>query len=174
MTSTDITQLISDLLRHMGVAHEGIEVSTVDGRTRFSVRTPDSHLLIGAKGANLLAFNHVVKKIATVKKAAAAAKIGAAEKGATSDTVESEHTFFVDVNGYQEAALGTLKTLAKVMGERARSLRASVELEPMSSYERMIVHSFFQDTPDLQTASTGDGERRRVVIKYVEDKALGA
>lgn len=158
MDSNGITQLITDLLRHMGVAHEGIEVSDADGRTRFSVRTPDSHLLIGAKGANLLALNHVVKKIVTVQRTAAAAKQNAA--------LEEELIFFVDVNGYQEAALGTLKTLAKVMGERARSFKASVELEPMSSYERMIVHSFFQDAPDLQTTSTGEGERRRVVIKY--------
>lgn len=182
MDSNHITQLISDLLGHMGVAHESIEVSTLDGRTRFSVRTPDSHLLIGAKGANLLALNHVVKKIVTAKRAAAAknavtegetfAGEGGPEQIVRSKTCAGEPTFFVDVNGYQEAALGTLKTLAKVMGERARSLKASVELEPMSSYERMIIHSFFQDAPDLQTASTGDGERRRVVIKYTGDQSL--
>ena len=167
MNQNDITQLISDLLRHMGITNEGIEVSTVDGRMRFAVRTSDSHLLIGAKGANLLAFNHVVKKIVTVKNGVAATKTAAEEK-----THPDGLSFFVDVNGYQEAALGTLKNLAKVMGERARSLKASIELEPMSAYERMIVHSFFQDASDLQTASTGDGERRRVVIKYTGGQSV--
>ena len=165
MSTDNIKQLISDLLRHMGIAHEGVEVSTLDGRTRFAVRTPDSHLLIGAKGANLFAFNHVVKKIVTVKKAVAAKK-----DSVEGETLSGELSFFVDVNGYQEAALETLRNLAKVMGERARSLKASVELEPMSAYERMIIHSFFQDAGVLTTASTGDGERRRVVIKYVEPR----
>jgi predicted RNA-binding protein Jag len=103
----------------------------------------------------------VDKKIVTMKNGTAT-KTTPAEGSAYPDGL----SFFVDVNGYQEAALETLKNLAKVMGERARSLRASVELEPMSAYERMIVHSFFQDASDLETSSTGDGERRRVVIKY--------
>lgn len=153
MTTDGIKQLIADLLRHMRIACDAIETAEADGRERFSVRTPDSHLLIGAKGAHLLAFNHVVKKMA-------------AAKG------EREKSFFIDVNGYQEAANETIKNVARVMGERARSFRTNVELEPMSSYERMVVHSFLQDAQDLKTESVGEGERRRVVIKYVEPQNM--
>ncbi|MDO8619884.1 MAG: R3H domain-containing nucleic acid-binding protein [bacterium] len=172
MNTDAIKQLIEDLLRHMQIAVQSIEVSESDGRKRFAVSTTDSHLLIGAKGANLSAFNHLVKKIASAKSAPRMT-----EKGETSPVspTEGEHTqtFFVDVNGYQEAALISVKNIAKVMGDRARSFKTSVELEPMSSYERMIIHAFFQETKDLKTESVGEGERRRVVIKYVEDQALG-
>lgn len=161
MSSDDIKKTILELLNRMNIAVDGIEVSRADGRTRFSIRTNDSHLLIGAKGAHLLAFNHLVKKIA-----AKGAAQGALPGG--SDAAE-ELQFQVDVNDYQAAAIENLKNLASVMGGRARSFKTAIELEPMSSYERMVVHSFFQDAADLKTESVGEGEKRRVVIKYVGD-----
>lgn len=161
MDSNDIKQLIETLLKHLQVGVESIEITDSDGRERFSVKTPDSHMLIGAKGANLFALNHLVKKMVLAKSIAKKAPLGETEK---------ERTFFIDVNGYQEAAALNIKAAAKVMGERARSFKTNVELEPMSSYERMVIHSYFQEAKDLKTESVGEGERRRVVIKYVEQK----
>lgn|SRR3989338_1196017 len=164
MNSDDIKQLIETLLKHMQIPFEGVLIDESDGRERFSVKTSDSHILIGAKGAHLLAFNHLVKKIVAAK--------GSPERISEKEirAGEREKTFFIDVNGYQEAAVEGIKNVAKIMGERARSFKTNVELEPMSSYERMVVHSFFQEAKDLKTESVGDGERRRVVIKYVEPK----
>lgn len=153
MNSEEIKKTIETLLSHLQITCDSVEcVTEADGRQRFSVKTPDSHLLIGIRGAHLFAFNHLVKKIA-------------AKQLSNQDT---EVTFSVDVNGYQEAARERLHNLAKIMGERARSFKASVELEPMSSYERMVIHTFFEGAPDLATESVGAGERRRVVIKYIE------
>lgn len=172
MNTDAIKKLIEDLLRHMQIAVQSIEISDCDGRTRFAISTSDSHLIIGAKGANLSAFNHLVKKIASAKNAPRGM---VSEASSVTSPTSGEHspTFFVDVNGYQETALINVKNIAKVMGDRARSFKTSVELEPMSSYERMIIHAFFQETKDLTTESVGEGEKRRVVIRYVEDKALG-
>ncbi|MEK7207961.1 MAG: R3H domain-containing nucleic acid-binding protein [Patescibacteria group bacterium] len=146
MTSDDVAQLIREFLKIMSVTVEGIDVIKNDGREEFRVRTPDSHLLIGSRGAHLFALNHLLKRMA-------------AKRG-------GEAEFSVDINGYQEAARANLLQTAKIMGERARSFKTSVELSPMSSYERMLVHSFFQGARDLATESVGEGERRRVVIKY--------
>lgn len=158
MDSNDIKQLIETILRHLQVTVENIDITVTDGRRCFSVKTPDSHALIGVKGAHLLALNHLVKRIVL-------AKTAAAKKEASGEN-EEEHAFFIDVNGYQEAAMENIKTVAKIMGERARSFKTNVELEPMSSYERMVIHSYFQEVSDLTTESVGEGERRRVVIKY--------
>ena len=43
-------------------------------------------------------------------------------------------------------------------------------MDPMSSYERMIVHAEFTDTKDIATESTGYGRERRVTIRYTESK----
>ncbi len=158
MNSTEIKKIIEDLLRHMQISVESISVSECDGRECFSVQTPDSRLLIGEGGVNLLAFNHLVKKMASPK----------GSTGETPTVEERGKTFFVDVNGFQEAALQNIKNVAKIMGDRARSFKTSVELDPMSSYERMVIHAFFQEAKDLKTESVGEGDKRRVVIRYVE------
>lgn len=149
MTSDDIKQLITELLLKMNLPAETIEVVDEGGRERFCVSSRDSHLLIGARGAHLFALNHLVKRIVAKK--------------------DKERRFSLDVNDYQGTCLEYLKTKAKIMGERARSFKTSVELEPMSSFERMVIHSFFEGEKDLATESIGFGENRRVVIKYVEE-----
>ena len=150
MDSNEIKELIEGLLKHMQVAVDSIETKDSAGRECFSVKTPDSHMLIGAKGANLFALNHIVKKIVSSKGAAKKALSGNTAETATQNEIGKERSFFIDVNGYQEAATENIKNLAKIMGDRARSFKANVELE---------------------TESVGEGEKRRVVIKYVEDKA---
>src|SRR3989338_4289584 len=153
MTSDDLKQTIHDMLLRMNIAVERIDAVEADGACRFAVTAGDSSILIGPRGAHLYALNHIIRKIA--------AKGGGEERDIT-----------VDINGYQEAAAIHLKNMAKIMGERARSFKSNITLDPMSSYERMIIHSFFQDAADLTTESIGEGEGRRVVIKYVEERAL--
>ena len=53
------------------------------------------------------------------------------------------------------------------MSERARYFKSNVEVDPMSSFERRIVHEFLATASDLKTESIGFGPSRRVVIKYV-------
>lgn len=148
MTSDEIKAIIVEFLHQMAFAVDSVEVRTEGDREIFSIKSPDSHLLIGTKGAHLFALSHLIKKIVGKK--------------------DREKLFMIDVNNYQSSAIDGLKDVAKIMGERARSLKTSVELDPMSSYERMIIHSFFQDVKDIKTESVGEGERRRVVIKYAE------
>lgn len=153
MTQKEIQEVIQKLLAHLGAKCESVDVVERDGGLVFSVTSPDSHILIGSNGAHLSALNHLVRKLVSVK------------MGAEADVPTR---ISVDVNKYREGAEGHLKDLAKIMGERARSFKVDVELEPMSSYERMVIHSFFEGATDLKTESKGDGERRRVVIKYLE------
>jgi spoIIIJ-associated protein len=151
--SEKVKKIIEELLGKLGVKYEGLEtvVSKTTASPKFLVRSSESAILIGVKGANLQAFNHLVKKI-----------VG---KGKETD---EETRFFIDVNDYHEKMEEELKNKAKIMSERARSFKVDVELEPMTSYERMVVHSFLQDLKDIKTESKGEGRKRRVVIKYLE------
>lgn len=143
---------IEELLAVMGMRFESVSHADIpeSKHVRFTVSSEDSGLLIGSKGENLGAFNYIVRRIVGKN----------APEGA-------EVKFFVDVNGYHEKALEGIKAMAKIMSERARSFKADIELEPMSSYERMLVHSYLDGAPDIKTESRGEGATRRVVIKYV-------
>jgi spoIIIJ-associated protein len=105
---------------------------------------PDAGLLVDREGELLRALEHVVAKILDL------------------DPEEHDRISF-DTNGFK--------------AERARSLRASAEraidsvedtgrpysFPPMSSRERRMLHLFLRDS-GLQTASSGEGPRRYVVL----------
>lgn len=146
-----IKTTIEELLQRMNVQFEAVEVvqEPLARCPKFTIKTTDSAVLIGSKGANLFALTHLVKKIT-------------ARKQNTEET-----RFIVDVNDYQEKWLAGLKAKAMVMSGRARSFKINIELEPMSAYERLIIHLYLEGTADIKTESTGEGKNRRVVIKYV-------
>jgi len=71
----------------------------------------------------------------------------------------------VDAAGYRERRRETLEALAMRSAERAVSTGEPVELEPMSSIERRIVHLRLQDEPGVSTRSEGDEPYRYVVVE---------
>ena len=71
----------------------------------------------------------------------------------------------VDAAGYRERRRETLEALAMRSAERAVSTGEPVELEPMSSIERRIVHLRLQDEPGVSTRSEGDEPYRYVGVE---------
>lgn len=116
---------------------------------QFAVRVRDGGMLIGNKGAGLAALNHVIKKIV---------KSGSLAEG-------EDVRFFLDVNDYQRQKNESLKDLAKIHAQRVRYFKKAVVMQPMSAYDRRVVHSALTEYPDIITESMGEGEERRVVIK---------
>jgi len=151
---TVVIDTLKTLLSHLGISVSEISVD-LDEKTKSSrliVTTPDSAMLIGERGARLLALNHLMKRII--------------EKNN-----ERAHSFMIDVNDYQKKRVEDIRARAHMLAERARYFKSSVEMDPMSSYERMIVHAEFTETNDIVTESTGAGRDRRVIIRYTETKS---
>jgi len=73
----------------------------------------------------------------------------------------------IDINDAQSKADEGIKTKALNAAEQARSLKTDVDMEPMSSYERMVVHSTLAGLPDISTESIGVGKDRRLKVKYL-------
>ena len=71
----------------------------------------------------------------------------------------------VDAAGYRERRRETLESLALRSAERAKASGDPVELEPMSSIERRIVHLRLQDEQGVSTRSEGEEPYRYVVIE---------
>ena len=53
------------------------------------------------------------------------------------------------------------------MARNAVKFGRDVRLEPMSAYERMIIHTELANRTDVKTESYGEEPRRRVVIKKI-------
>lgn len=153
MNNEQIRDLIKEIVSKMGVAYQDIEVKQdeVTGRTVFTIKTSESGLLIGDRGETFFALSHLIKKMAM--------------KGVEMD---DSKVFSVDVNDYQSSIVDRLKNKALILANRARDLKSNIEMEPMSSYERLVVHDLLSGQSNIKTESTGEGKERRVVIKYVE------
>lgn len=168
METERVIKEIKGLLAAMGFGEEVREMSVHQGATtRISVWLRDrdvvpvlddesfdhrqgsasaTSVLIGERGNNLGAIEHIVKKIIRKKHG-------------------EEHKFTLDINDYRMRRLDDLKQDVKVAAKEVRLYGRQVPLRPMSSFERRIVHLLLAEYPDIATESIGREPSRMVVIK---------
>ena len=147
---------LKEVLAAAGISYSNIEQSSIAGQEIFSIRTDDARNLIGTHGDTVHALDFLVKKILESRTSAPVDGVAA----------ERLPMFIIDVNDYRTKQIKDLEAKALMMADRARSLQYDVELSPMSSYERLIIHTILQDAPNVKTESQGEGKNRRIVIKY--------
>ena len=70
----------------------------------------------------------------------------------------------VDCENYRDKREDTLKKLAHKLEEKATDMRREVVLEPMSPYERRIIHTALSESQTVTTRSDGKEPNRYVVI----------
>lgn len=70
----------------------------------------------------------------------------------------------VDADFYRERRKKTLTLLAKKLAKQAIATGREIELEPMNSYERRIIHSAVQEMENVTTRSDGEGKDRHIVV----------
>lgn len=78
---------------------------------------------------------------------------------------EESAKVFVEVNDYKKRKEEKLKILANKMANNVIKFRKPIRLEPMSAYERLIIHTELAKREDVETESQGEEPRRRIVIR---------
>ncbi len=101
--------------------------------------------LIGYRGENINAMQVIISAIAN-KKSSSKIKV------------------FVDVAGYKEKRIKTLEELAEKISKTVIRTGKAISLEPMTAYERKIIHTKLQENDKVKTFSKGEEPHRRVVI----------
>lgn len=152
-----IKEIIQELLEKGGFIIDDIVIdeNSVFGAPCFRITSSDPGPLIGTHGDVLMSINHVVRRMAEQK-----------YPSPHSESPTDTQRFIIDVNQYQQNRVNNLKAKADIIAERARSFKKDFEFEPMSAYERLIIHSHLSHVRDIATESTGAGRERRVVVKY--------
>ena len=100
----------------------------------LDVKTEDSGRLIGRQGQTLADLQYIANRL-LFQQDPSAPKI------------------MVDVGGYRAQARDALVKKAKDAAEKVRRWGDAVELEPMGSFDRRIVHQSLKDDPDVETQS---------------------
>ena len=111
----------------------------------FDVDGDDSGLLIGRKGESLRALQFLVNLIATL------------QLGERPNAV-------IDVAGYQARRDRAVRNMAKNVARKVVGTGRSIALEPMTPYERRLVHLALADNRRVVTESAGVGPERQVVV----------
>ncbi len=78
-------------------------------------------------------------------------------------------TLQVDVQGYRSRRREQLERLARKMADQAVASGRRQYLEPMPPEERRIIHIELRKNPLVETESFGEGNRRKVTIRPVDD-----
>lgn len=70
----------------------------------------------------------------------------------------------LNIGDYREKREQTLVSLAQRVAEQVKRTGRNRALEPMSAYERRIIHTAVQEIDGVNSASVGEGSSRRVII----------
>lgn len=144
-------EIVTELLKHL---HVDAEISThvtepddVTGQVLnvIAISGDDLGVLIGARGETLEALQYLSRLM-------------------VAHQLHRRVHFVIDVEGYRERREQALTRLAQRMADKVRQRHSPVSLEPMSPYERRIIHMTLRDAPDVYTESTGEGKQRKVRI----------
>jgi len=143
--------ILEALLSMMGVAASVVSPARpfVEGEATapiaLDVKGDDLGILIGRRGQTLSCLQYIVRLI-------------------VGRQTEAWVPIIVDVEGYKQRRYEALQALAWRIAEQVKAEQAPFTLEPMSAYERRIIHLALAEHPDVTTQSIGEGEARKVVI----------
>ena len=124
-----------------------VDVEAKENEILFSIKGQKLGKLIGFKGENLSAIQMLLS--------------GLKAKG------EGAVRLYLDIDGYKANKNQALIDLANKTAEQAVKIERNIHLDPMNAYERRIIHTTIQERSDVTTESTGEGEKRHVVVKPI-------
>ena len=140
----EIRALVSSILDAMGFEAR-VEVYDAGGFIAADVAPDNTALFIGQKGETIDALQYLVNVSAF-----------------------RERPFFkrivLDAEGYRQRRVEAIQGMAHRTARRAVRERRTVEMPPMNSSERRVVHLFLSDNPGVTTESEGSGDNRRVKV----------
>ena len=145
-----VRALLERLLDAFGVAGR-VDLAVADGVVTATITGSDLGLVIGKHGQTIDAIQYLANAISHRRDREAAVEV------------------VVDAEGYRKRRERTLHEVAGRAAADVRRTGEPVELEPMTSVERKIVHSRVQEMDGLTTASEGVEPNRYVVVRRSDD-----
>jgi len=149
--------ILERLLAEMGVVASVIlqaeaSIEGEEGATApiaLDIEGDDLGILIGRRGQTLSYLQYIVRLI-------------------VAHQTQAWVPIIIDVEGYKQRRYEALQALAWRLAEQVKVRGVPFSLEPMSAYDRRIIHLSLADHPDVTTQSIGEGEARKVVILLKE------
>ncbi len=140
-----IEDMVTNLMRLMDVsAQVSVELQGDLHLVKIDTAGVDG-LLIGKKGQNLEALEHLARRM-------------------VGKQLKRSVRMQVDIGGYRERRTNSLRTKALSMASRVKATNKEMQVEPLSAAERRIIHLALASDPEVRTYTVGDGDLKSVVI----------
>ena len=124
--------------------------------TKYEVKINNFDIYVGMNGENL---NYLIGYRGETINAIQTILTAIANKKST-----QKIRVYLDIAGYREKRIKTLEDLAEKLARTVERTKKSVTLEPMTAYERKIIHTKLQNNSKVKTFSKGEEPYRKVVI----------
>ena len=135
----------NDFFNQLKINNLSINVEEKEKRIYISVTGDDINYLIGYRGETLnylqLIFSNVANK-----------------------SLKHKCSVILDIENYREKRKVVLEELAEKISKTVVKNRKKIELEPMSAYERKIIHTKLQNNSKVKTYSVGEEPNRRIIV----------
>jgi spoIIIJ-associated protein len=123
-----------------------IEEHKLEEGLLLEVKTEDAGRLIGRQGQTLSDLQYIANRLLF-------------QQDTTAPKV------MVDVGGYRAQVREALVKKARNAAEKVRRWGDTVELEPLSAFDRRVVHQALKDDPDVETHSVEvEGTEKKAIL----------
>jgi spoIIIJ-associated protein len=142
-----ICAFLSGLMEQMGVSAEPNVEGTPEEGYQVELTGKELGALIGRRGETLDAIQQLTNY--------------AVNRGQSKRV-----RVHIDAEKYRAKREESLQRLARKVADKVVKYRRNVTLEPMTAYERHVIHATLQDYPDVATYSMGTEPNRRTVVAF--------
>lgn len=141
-----IKEFILGLLEKLEIADGSVNVSLDENGDYFAqVAGSKMGVLIGRRGETLDAVQYITNLVVCRGK---------------------DKKVIIDSENYRAKRIATIVALANKTADKAIKYKKNQSLEPMSAYERRIIHTALADREGISTYSVGAEPHRKIVISY--------
>lgn len=142
----NISNFLDKFLKQINAENTKFEIVRDENIVNLNINGENLNSLIGYRGETLNALQTLISRIGN--------------KG-----LEKRYRIIVDIEGYRNKRIKALQDLAVKVSKTVMKNKKSIKLEPMSAFERKIIHDKLQENPKVITHSVGKEPNRKVVIE---------
>jgi spoIIIJ-associated protein len=147
MDTNTFRDFLANLIQVIGFQDAEITLTEIEPqRLKADIQLTESGLFIGNNGENLYAFEHICRLMA--------AKFLGPDIG-----------LMVDANNYNAFKEEKLRELARKAERTVMLMGKAVDLQPMPSRDRRIIHTELSESEEVTTESLGERDGRHIVVR---------
>lgn len=140
-----LEEFLEEFIKNLPKNNLKYEVKAEKDDISINIDGEDTGYLIGYRGEVLNSLQNILTNIAN------------------KDT-EGKIRVQLNIGGYREKRKKDLENLADKIAKNVVKTKKSISIEPMSAYERKIIHLRLQDNEKVTTHSVGEEPYRKIVV----------